>query len=389
MSQGSNGISSSADIDFSEIVEWEGRLPQKVVSTLFDSLFLDGNKTKLIAKQLTASEQAVHDVITGGAIYGTTISKPWFGKQEIPFHSIRAGVHGSIVNAADRHVLDCLIAIGQHLPPEVLRDKTLNFAIDYYAAYANKQVADSFQFDQSFCSYETSANLFNNNVFNNQHYYYMVDVDKLLGAIPLKVKPENKRRLLDRLDRLGLTEFRLEFIDSEENSLGRGKFKLLEPVYYPILNLAKVKRQRKQLKPESFTHILVGVARGYIKSLHQHATINKGALISQFAGLSSRANLQDFCKWLYSNKRSYIQNKSLKDFIKEYYTAKAYTGGTYITTKVNTTFRELILPEQIPIIEDCFNCQLIIKYKENGKPADAVMKFFNDNPSELILAEVK
>ena len=187
-------------------------LPIKVVSTLFDALFLDGNVNKKIAQDLT-NQDRVTDVITGGAIYGTEIQKPWFNSNR-PFASIAADVYGSIVDTSDRHVLDSIIAIGKMLPQELVRNQTLGNVIEYYVTLENKRNPGSFNFDHSFSCSETKAK-FNEYVFSNNYFYYCVDIDKLFPLIPIANNNPNRSTFRKRLNRLGLTEFRLKFLNED------------------------------------------------------------------------------------------------------------------------------------------------------------------------------
>lgn len=341
-------------------------LPIKVVSTLFDALFLDGNVNKKIAQDLT-NQDKVTDVITGGAIYGTEIQKPWFNANR-PFASIAADVYGSIVDTSDRHVLDSIIAIGKMLPQELVRNQTLGNIIEYYVTLENKRNPGSFNFDNSFSCTETKAK-FNEYVFSNNYFYYCVDIDKLFPLIPIANNNPNRSTFRKRLNRLGLTEFRLKFLNEEGEDAYPGtepKFKLLENFFYPFTNLAGRERQRNQLKSDFYTHLIVGVGAGYIKSLRMDSTVNRKKFISTFAGLTNKGNLLDFVKWLHSNKTSFIVKKSIKTFIKEYYQTKAYQGTEYITSKVNGTLREFAAPGTKEIIEDCLNCRVKLIYNDRG-----------------------
>lgn len=341
-------------------------LPIKVVSTLFDALFLDGNANKKIASDLHTQDK-VSDVITGGAIYGTEIQKPWFSANR-PFTSIAADVYGSIVDTSDRHVLDSIIAIGKMLPQELVRNQTLGNIIEYYVTLENKRNPNSFNFDNAFSCSETKAK-FNEYVFSNNYFYYCVEIDKLFPLIPLANNTPNRATFRKRLDRLGLTEFRLKFLNDDGEDAYPGtepKFKLLENFHYPFTNLVGRERQKRQLKSDFYTHLIVGVGAGYIKSLRMDSTVNRKKFISSFAGLTNKGNLLDFVKWLHSNKTSFIVKKSIKAFIREYYQTKAYQGSEYITSKVNSTLREFTDPDMREVIEDCLNCRLNLIYNQRG-----------------------
>lgn len=352
------------DVDMDWLVK---HVPERVVSTLFDSLFLDGNSSKTIAKELRTNE-SVLDAISGGALYGTTISKPWF--KELPFSSIAAYVHGSVVNQIDRHLLDCIIAVGHMLPAQILNNGELGYVIDYYGKYLNKQQPGSFSFDYDLNPLTTRA-AFSKKVFSEQYIYYCVEVDELFPLIPYTISMTTKRTFKERLDALGLTEFRLKFLDDAGDQITVAKMKLIEPVFYPFNNMAKYSRQKTQLTEDSYSHVIVGIASGYIKSLYQHSTLTR-TVFKQVAGITGKCNLQDFVKWLYPNKRSYIAHKSMKSFIKQYYEDKAHQGRTYITTKVNRTFNQMIDPSVKPLVENALGGVLEVQFNEkNNKPYDA------------------
>lgn len=348
-------------------------LPIKIVSTLFDSLFLDMAKPDQVMKNLS-SQNKLGDSLAGGSLYETRISKPWFSNNR-HFSSISANVHGSVVNTSDRHVLDCIIAIGKMFPQELVRNQTLGNVINHYVKVENKHSPDSMIYDHDKASYETKLS-FHKHVFSDRYYYYCVDLAKLLPMIPLSMHHQSRKTLKERLDRLGLTEFRVQFLDKAGENISANneiKFKLLEPTYYTFANMAAVKSQKSQVKEEYFTHMIVGVGAGYIKSLNLDSTINRKKFIDTFGGLSNKANVLDFIKWLHINKTSYIVNKSVKDFIRAYYETKAYTGSVYITTKVNKTLLEMSLPHHRSIIENCLDCYLHCHYNDKDKLVDITL----------------
>jgi len=356
-------------------------LPKKIVSTLFDSLFLDGNYNKKIGQQLTEQDK-VSDAISGGALYGTRIQKPWFGTKKLPFYSLDANVHGAVVNTSDRHILDSIIATGRMFDQELVSNNTLGTIIKYHENLCNRKNPGSTIYDLDYACIETKMAL-HNKVFSDQYFYFLVEVEKLFPMIPIAVNPPNRKKFRERLNRLGLTEFRVTFFDEEDKDLypnSNPKFKLLEPAFYPFTNLAGKQRQKKQIKDNYFTHLIVGVGAGYIKSLSQNSTVNRKKFIASFAGITNKGNLLDFVKWLHSNRPTYIVNKSIKEFIKDYYQTKAYRGNTYITSKVNTTFKEFIAESNREAIEECLNCQFCdFEYNNKGQTSDVrlVMKESN------------
>jgi hypothetical protein len=117
------------------------------------------------------------------------------------------------------------------------------------------------------------------------------------------------------------------------------------------------------------------VSKAYIHSLKQHSAIGRKELVSNFAGITTKANLQDFVKWLFSNQTSYIKSKSIKKFITKYYEEKAYAGKTYITTKVNATFTEFIAADHVLLLEKSFGCTLWPERDKKNKVVDASLTF--------------
>ena len=363
--------------DDSNITEKASRyLPRKVVSTLFDTLFLDGNYSARIIEQLE-SEDKVLVALSGGAIYSTRIIKPFFNLDTTPYKSIIASVHGAMVNTSDRHLLDCIIAVGMMLPNEIIGHETLQMAIEYYVKYQNKHNPGSIIYEHEYSGMSTKMH-YRQKVFSDQYVYFVVDVRDLCDLYPLKYGVSSKISIKTRLDKLGLTEFRLTFLDKNDKNLMPGstpKFKLLEPSYYTFVNMNGLSRQRKQLNENSYTHLIVGVGAGYIKSLQMHSTIKRKIFIEKYAGLTNKRNVLDFIKTISSHKPTFILNKSIKDFLRAYYEEKAVTGNVSISTKINSTFKELMSDGQRTLIEECLHCRIEPQYSD--KPSKNGVKLID------------
>ncbi|MUJ20367.1 hypothetical protein [Aliivibrio fischeri] len=352
-------------------------LPVNIATTIFDSLFLSGNRvTKDVATRLSQKTNGVADAISGGALYGNKITKPWWnaGDKPVnarPFHSIQAEVFGSVVNTTDRHLLDSIIAVGKHLPSSFMRQATLEEILQYWLVAETKK-GNKVNYEYEHLSVSAKMN-FKKNVSSDLYYYYIVGIEPLFTMLDIGLGKQNRLRLKNRIDRLGLSEFRVKFLDENDNDIRPGqaaKFKLLEPSYYTFVNTESI-RNRSQLNEDSFTHLIVGVGSAYIKSLKNDSTINRKKFIKHYVGITNKANVLDFFKTLNTHQANFLVGKSLKKQIKHYYEQKAESGSLYITTKINKTFNEIIQPLNIRKMEECFGLSLKITNDKSGNPSDA------------------
>ena len=356
-------------------------LPNKVVSTIFDSLFLSGNRIVKDLSERIASNNDVERVINGGPIYSDLITKPWWNKgRELnnrPFHSINAQVYGSVVNVADRHVLDCIIALGKYIPEELARQAKLEDVLNYWIKTEKKKGIEA-TYDYELLSILAKQN-FKRNVFSDLYVYYIVEVKSLVKLLGVALNKPNRLKLIERIDRLGLAEFRVQFLDENGNDIRVGqtaKFKLLDPNHYTFVNINSI-RNKTNLTSQSFTHIVVGVGTGYIKSLRSDATINRKKFITNFVGVPQAANVTDLFKYLNTHKSSFLAGKSLKKQITIYYNQKAEQGSQKITTKVNKTFIEFIKPVTINKLEECLGLSLDLIIDDKGRVTDATFYIHN------------
>lgn len=370
-------------------------LPTRVVSTMWDSLFLDGNSTKMLAQDIE-SQHRTEQFLATGYLYQARISKPYWADRG-RYSAIQAYVYNSTVNTADRHVLDSIITVGRLLPREVVKNSTLRQVIEYWQRIENRDCESkpNVIYSHEYSSMQTKMD-FDKSPFNDKYFYYIVNVKMLCDMIGIQPNHNNRKTLLQRLTRIADSRFEVEFLDDRNNVINTGPrpmFKLVESNFYTFTNLVGI-RNRTNLSEWSFTNILVGIGEGYFKSLKMDSSFSRSKFIHTFAGVQDKANVVDFLKWCTPHKPSYVKNNKVKKLLKQYYVQKARPTsdeetdrqvkqpGRPISSKVNSTLNALVQEEYRMSIQQCLNMGLVIERSEKGKVVDA--RFVSLDERDLI-----
>lgn len=300
---------------------------QLVSSTMFSSIFLSSNRVPVEILEKLANKDFAEATLTGKIpIASTEIARPYWNEKSRGYTSMLVDVYGSICLAADRHLLDVIIASGNMILDAsnfTLREAAEGVGLKNVAwEYVNQDLID--------------APLLNRGV------YMHISFKDITSNLKIQNLKKNRDRILEQLRRLSTMRLEITPVleDGPRKVSGNGfAFSLIDKDYFCLLDLSKIRNNK--FNEDTVTDLLVSVSPYYIKSLDKDGTISRRRLKNHYKHLVGPNNIEDFYKFLDSNSRKFIHGKYLSSLTETYFDQKMSHFG------VNRSYKLRKLAEQV------------------------------------------
>lgn len=218
-------------------------------------------------------------------------------------------------------------------------------------------------------------NLLDTKIFSGVFDYFLCDFSKLFEFLDLKNQKANKITTLNRLVRLSQMLLVLDYEkDGKVLPQYHTRMKLVDHNYIPFLVPDGIKN-KSSIKPDTITHIIVGVHKTFTASLRQEGAISRKRFLKVYPQLAGKHSVTDFCKYLDAHKRSYVHGKYLSQLVADYYRNKVRVSKQHLSRHINNTMNEVIEKKEI-LLRD-FNLLLQEQVRENGKK-DVVLIYLGE-----------
>lgn len=300
---------------------------QLVSSTMFSSIFLSSNRVPVEILEKLADKDFAEATLTGKIpIASTEITRPYWNEENRGYSSMLVDVYGSVVLAADRHLLDVIIASGNMIIDAskfTLREAAEGVGLkDVAWEYVNQDLIDS--------------PLLNRGVFMH------ISFKDITANLKIKNLKKNRDRILAQLRRLSTMRLEISPIlkDGPHKMAGNGfAFSLIDKDYFCLLDRSKITNNK--YNEDTVTDLIVSVSSYYIKSLDKDGTISRRRLKNHYKHLVGPNNIEDFYKFLDSHARRFIHGKYLSNMTETYFDQKMSHFG------VNRSYKLRKLAEQV------------------------------------------
>lgn len=302
-------------------------------TTLIDTIFIPSKRVpKDLLDQMAEDKDKLNEQLLANLpLLQTVISQPYWteGKNKRPFDSLSIQVFASVCLADDRHCLESIIACSAMYRD--LSTKTLRQAIKWSKI--------NFELNHLNSQHHSQLDM---NIFTSIYDYYLVDISTLCSTLGIANAKPNKLTIMQRLRRLGLMEVLIEPMNKGQAvDKARRRFNLVDSrAIIPLLCLDSVK-SKSQVTDDTFTHLIVGVDRGFSKSLEKEGAISRNRFLEVYPGLKANG-VTDFMKYLDSHHYSYLNGKFLKTIVEDYLNRKVRVTQKHQTVLVNNLIAEVL-----------------------------------------------
>jgi len=343
------------DVDFiSNQFLREVKGEQAVSSTMFDKIFIN---SKTIPRQLidafASNPEDVEKLLTASMpIWQTDIQKPYWKTQHRGYDKINVDIFGAVCLAADRHLLDVIIAHGT----------LINNAEKYSLRQVSQGIEDLIDVDWSLVSSE----LIDRKLLNRGVYFHITfsDICRALNIKPLK---KNRALILKRLHRLSIMTLTLTpSLEGNEDRSQSINVSLIDKDIITLLDRGKPRSS--QFNNETRTDLIVNISSYYVQTLSKDGSISRKRLIKNYRQLTGRNSIEDVYKNLDTHQREYIHGKRLSWFVTQYLDNKMGSFGVNQSFKTQEIFNQIV--EDKEKLATHFNLMLRKTESESGKGSD-------------------
>lgn len=301
-------------------------------STMLNKAFIPMDRVPAqIAQKLASSPEAAQQMLQAeSAIYSFSIMKPYWkgqGAAERGFDKLFVEVYGALLLAPDANILDNIIAHGN--------------MITNASNYTLRQILSAQQMGITNPRFDLIANQRSlDKQLLNRGAYFHLPINTLLKALNLAVGKKNRDKVLSSIRRMSIAQLSVspELEDTRRPGMN---FSLIDTEFFLVCDENKV-RNKKTIKPDTFTDIIVNISEYYLDSLRKDGQIDRNRLRSSYGNLVGNENLEDFLKYIDSHKREYIHNKYVKQCILNYLNDKATLLTINKSSKVSRIYAAVI-----------------------------------------------
>ncbi|WP_206605707.1 hypothetical protein [Pelagibaculum spongiae] len=302
-------------------------------------------------------------------LLSTKIEKHYWnkGSSQREFDAVRLDVYSAVCLADDRHLLEALVSVGGMYKD--LSGLTLRQAIEL----AQLDI-DLDKLPQQY------FNMLDTKIFTGIYDYFLCDFGRLFEFLNLKNQKANKKTVIKRLTRLSQMLLMLDY-EKDGKTLPKyhSRIQLVDSKFIPLLVPSVVKNKRS-IRNDTITHLIVGVDKNFTASLRQEGAISRNRFLKVYPQLTGKHSVTDFAKWLDAHKREYLHGKYLTDLIRNYYSNKVRISKQHLSRHINNTLSEVIEKKEI-LLKD-FNLLLQERIRENGK-ADVMLVYLGEDNKGL------
>jgi hypothetical protein len=333
----------------------ERRGNQPVSSTMFDSIFIMGNRIpKELIDSFVSSPEEIEKLITGTVpIFQTNLQRNWWKENERGYSSLNVDIYGAICLADDRHLLDVIIAHGT--------------MINDASKYTLRQVSEGLGL-QDVAWEHLNPDVPDINLLNRGIYFHISFKDIFRG-MGIKSLKKNREKIMERLSRLSIMHLVLTPVLNGNTINDKAKaFSLIDKEYFALLDKKEIRNGI--FKNGTYTDLIVNISEYYVSSLSDDGKISRKRLKNHYVHLVGRNNIEDLYKSFDVDHRTYLHGKTLKFFIKRYFDSKMSLFGINKNFKLNQLFNQIVDSRQKLI--DHFG--IILKPIDNSSnPSDYYM----------------
>ena len=353
----------------------EGYFPAEVVSeafgsrpattTLMDCIFLPGRIPRDLVSKISGDKiQLEQQLLAQKPLLSKREAKPYWkkGSNKREFDAVQLDVYSAVCLADDRHLLEGIVSVGGMYVD--LSGLTLRQAIEMAQVNASLESMPL-----------QHKNLLDTKIFSGVFDYFLCDFSKLFEFLDLKNQKANKTTTLNRLVRLSQMLLVLDYEkDGKVLPQYHTRMRLVDHNYIPFLVPEGIKN-KGSIKPDTITHIIVGVHKTFTASLRQEGAISRKRFLKVYPQLAGKHSVTDFCKYLDAHKRSYVHGKYLSQLVADYYRNKVRVSKQHLSRHINNTMNEVIEKKEV-LLRD-FNLLLQDQARENGKK-DVVLIYLGE-----------
>lgn len=135
------------------------------------------------------------------------------------------------------------------------------------------------------------------------------------------------------------------------------KLKLVDPNYITLLVPDGIKN-KKSIKPDTFTHILVGIQKQFTATLKNDGAISRNRFVTVYPLLAgAKHSTVDFFKYLDTHTRRFIHGQPVRKVIHLWLSNKAALPTHQISNHIDQI--ELVVLEYQNVLIEHFNLRLI------------------------------
>jgi hypothetical protein len=307
---------------------------QPVSSSMFDKIFIMGNRVpkELISSIVSSPDKVEQMMLASAPLYQTQITKPYWSSEhnkDAKFNSINVDIYGAVCLADDRHLLDVIIAHGS--------------MINDASKYTLRQVAEAFSLEDVKWEW-VRQDAIDRPLLNRGIYFHISfnDICKGMGLMPQK---QNRFKIIERLRRLSIMHLSLTPVLNGKSLLEQTTaLSLIDREFFTLLDASKIRNGT--FTEDTHTDLIVSISEYYMRSLKNDGIIDRKRLKNHYINLVGKNSIEDFYKFLDSNKRTFIHGKTLTFLLDQYFDNKMTTFGINRRHKKSQLFKQVVDDKQ-------------------------------------------
>lgn len=300
-----------------------------VSSSMLEKIFIPSrNVPKALIDKIVSSPEHVQRVLLAQEpLYTTYIDKPYWKSNERPYDRIHVDIFGAVCLARDRTLLDNIVAFGN--------------VVTNANQYTLRQVVEGLQLEGVNWEYFTPADQIDKPLLNRGIYFH-VPFSTLTAAMDVTNSKKNREQMLTQLHRLSVMHLTLTPSQAGEPIGSQAvNFSLIDKSIFTILDESKV-RNKKDIKPDTSTDLIVNVSSYYLKTLKDDGHISRKRMQEHYPTLAGPNNIEDFYKSIDSHKRAFINGKYLSDVVHMYFNNKMSWFGINVSYKKKVMYKQMV-----------------------------------------------